>query len=259
MMPVDTEAFVENGYVHLAGAVPPEIVGRCRAELWEATGRDPGDPATWTEPVIRLGGFATPPFREAANQPVLHEAFDRLVGPGRWHPRQSLGSFPVRFPSDEDPGDAGWHLEGSFTGDEGEYRVNLRSRGRALLMLFLFSDVGPDDAPTRIRAGSHLDVPPLLSEAGDEGREWMPLCVDAVRASEGRPEVTATGEAGDVYLCHPFLVHAAQPHRGSEPRFMAQPPLDPTGLLDLSGTDPTPVERAVLNALGRPRMRSRER
>ena len=33
-----------------------------------------------------------------------------------------------------------------------------------------------------------------------------------------------------MYLCHPFLVHAAQMHRGapgSAPRFMAQPPLLP--------------------------------
>ena len=248
----DIAAFVENGFVRIAGAVPRTLADRCRAELWEATGCDPADPATWTEPVIRLGGFATPPFREAANQRVLHEAFDRLAGPGRWHPRQSLGTFPVRFPGGEDPGDAGWHLEGSFTDETGAFRVNLRSRGRALLMLFLFSDVGPDDAPTRIRIGSHLDVPALLAGAGDEGREWLALCGDAVHASAGRPQALATGEAGDVFLCHPFLVHAAQPHRGRVPRFMAQPPLDPTGLLDLSGTAPTPVERAVLNGLGRP-------
>jgi hypothetical protein len=30
-----------------------------------------------------------------------------------------------------------------------------------------------------------------------------------------------------VYLCHPFIVHSAQPHRGKTPRFMAQPPLLP--------------------------------
>jgi hypothetical protein len=35
-----------------------------------------------------------------------------------------------------------------------------------------------------------------------------------------------TGAAGDVYLCHPFLVHSATwPHRGVAPRFMAQPAL----------------------------------
>jgi len=38
------------------------------------------------------------------------------------------------------------------------------------------------------------------------------------------PETLATGEAGTVYLCHPFLVHAAQQHRGSTPRFQWRPP-----------------------------------
>jgi hypothetical protein len=45
----------------------------------------------------------------------------------------------------------------------------VRSDDRALLMLFLFSDVGPDDAPTRIRVGSHLLLPLLLAPAGDAG------------------------------------------------------------------------------------------
>lgn len=247
----EVDAFVENGFVRVAGAVPRAVADRCRAELWEATGCDPDDRSTWTKPVIRLGGFATPPFREAANTAVLHEAFDQIVGPTRWHRPPGLGTFPVRFPSDQAPGDDGWHLDASFTGGTGEFRVNLNSRGRALLMLFLFSDVSPDDAPTRIRVGSHLDVPALLTDAGAEGREWFALCGDAVRASEVRPEVTATGNAGDVFLCHPFLVHAAQSHHGRVPRFMAQPPLEPIGILDLSGTAPTPVERAVLIGLAR--------
>jgi len=35
-------------------------------------------------------------------------------------------------------------------------------------MLFLFSDVGEDDAPTRILVGSYLDAPRILEPAGDE-------------------------------------------------------------------------------------------
>lgn len=122
-----------------------------------------------------------------------------------------------------------------------------------MLLLFLFSDVGPtvgpDDAPTRIRVGSHRDVPALLAGAGAEGREWFSLCGDAVPASAGRPEVVATGKAGDVFLCHPFLVHAAQRHRGRVPRFLAQPPLEPIGLLDPFSAAPTPVERAIGDAI----------
>ena len=67
--------------------------------LWEASGCDPDDPATWTEPVVRLGGFGTAPFRTAANTPTLHEAYDRLTGTGRWKPPMGLGTFPLRFPS----------------------------------------------------------------------------------------------------------------------------------------------------------------
>jgi hypothetical protein len=36
-------------------------------------------------------------------------------------------------------------------------------------MLFLFTDVGARDAPTRIRVGSHVDIPPLLAPHGEPG------------------------------------------------------------------------------------------
>ncbi|WP_197318509.1 phytanoyl-CoA dioxygenase family protein [Saccharomonospora sp. NB11] len=239
------EQFVRDGFVKVEAAFPAEVGDRCVRELWDATGCSPTDPTTWTQPVIRLGGFFTPPFREAANTPALHEAFDALVGAGRWEPLRGLGTFPVRFPSDDDPGDAGWHVEASYTGASGELRLNHRSRGRALLLLFLFSEVGEDDAPTRIRVGSHLDVPPLLAASGEDGREWLSLCQDAVEASADRPVALATGTVGDVYVCHPFLVHAAQSHRGRTPRFMAQPPLVPIGELDPSASEPNAVERAI--------------
>ena len=46
------------------------------------------------------------------------------------------GTIPVRFPSQADPGDAGWHIEASYDRD-GEWRVNHRSRARGLLALYL--------------------------------------------------------------------------------------------------------------------------
>jgi Phytanoyl-CoA dioxygenase (PhyH) len=142
-------------------------------------------------------------------------------------------------------------VEGNFAGPDGEPRVDLRCHGRALLLLFLFADVGPDDAPTRVRVGSHLDVPPFLADAGDEGRDWFELCGDVVPASADRPVAHADGAAGDVFVCHPFLVHAAQPHRGTGPRLMAQPPLVPTGALTLDEAPPSPVADAVRRGLGR--------
>ncbi|MCP2257900.1 hypothetical protein LX15_001586 [Streptoalloteichus tenebrarius] len=78
-----TERFVEEGFVRLDGAFPRELADAGRALLWRETGLDPDDPTTWTQPVVRLGGYADEPFRLAVNTPVLHAAFDRLVGVGR--------------------------------------------------------------------------------------------------------------------------------------------------------------------------------
>jgi hypothetical protein len=114
-------------------------------------------------------------------------------------------------------------------------------------MLFLFSDVGADDAPTRIRVGSHLEMARILEPAGDAGLPSTNL--DRVGAD--RPLAYATGKAGTVYLCHPFLVHASQMHRGTTPRFMAQPGLAPSEPFRLHRVDAaySPVEIAIRRGL----------
>jgi hypothetical protein len=247
-------SFINDGFVRIDEAFSKSIAAEARAILWRDTGCDPDDRSTWTKPVVRLGQYGQDPFRKAAGSEVLAAVFDQLVGPGRWLPPLTLGTFPVRFPSDRDAGDTGWHIDVSF-GTEGpdfmEWRANVYSRGRALLMLFLFSDVGAEDAPTRIRAGSHLDIARRLAPAGEAGLTLRELAADDFACSKERPEVLATGEAGTVYLCHPFIVHSAQAHRGSEPRFLAQPPLLPREpiRLDRPDGDYSPVERAILNAL----------
>jgi hypothetical protein len=256
LTPAEVSAFIERGFVRIDRAFPRDVAEEARGILWRDTGCAPGDPSTWTRPVVRLGFYSQPPFVQAANTATLHRAFDRLVGAGRWLPRGNLGTFPIRFPSPEDPGDAGWHVDASFGSDNPDFltwRVNVLSRGRALLMLFLFSDVGSDDAPTRIRAGSHLEIARILAPAGEEGRSLGELAAGGFEETARCEEVLATGDAGTVYLCHPFLVHAAQPHRGARPRFMAQPPLLPaSGRLHLAREDGdyAPVEIAIRAALG---------
>lgn len=251
------ESFIADGFVRIDGAFSADIAAECRSILWPLTGCDPDDPATWTGPVVRIGYRADPPFAASANTPLLHAAFDQLVGKGRWAPRVDMGTFPIRFPSDEPPGDDGWHIDVSFGWQERpddfmSWRANIYSRDRALLMLFLYSDVGDDDAPTRIRVGSHLEIARELAPAGEAGLSLRELTADGYRSTAHLPEALATGPAGTVYLCHPFLVHAAQPHRGTRPKFMAQPPLPlPSPLvLDRPDNGYSPVETAIRRALG---------
>jgi hypothetical protein len=66
-------------------------------------------------------------------------------------------------------GNAGYHIEGSYPGPDGTGWVNVRSRARGLLALFLLTDAGPEDAPTRLLRGSHLYVPEFLAPYGEEG------------------------------------------------------------------------------------------
>jgi hypothetical protein len=250
------DRFIRDGFLMLPRAFSRDLAREARAILWRDTGCDPEDPATWTKPVVRLGYYSDPPFREAVNTPLLHHAFDTLVGKGRWLPRMDLGTFPVRFPLAGDPSDTGWHIDTSFQGDAApadyfNWRVNIVSKGRALLMLFLFSDIGRNDAPTRLRVGSHGDIARRLAPAGEAGMALSELAKTGFRESEAREEVLAIGDAGTVYLCHPFLVHAAQPHRGLLPRFIAQPALLPKEpfRLDRDEGAASPVEIAIRNAL----------
>lgn len=250
------DAFITDGFVRIDHAVPPDLVAAMTAILWQAAGCAPDDPTSWRAPVIRLGMFAEAPFRAAANRAVLTRAYDQLVGAGRWQPPGALGTFVLRFPSPETPADTGWHIDVSF-GTESpnflDWRANVTSRGRALLMLFLLSDVGADDAPTRIRIGSHHDIARQLAPAGEAGLALGELAADGFAGSAHRPEVLATGAAGTVYLCHPFLVHSAQPHRGTRPRILAQPPLLPREPISLDRADGgySPVEIAIRQALGK--------
>jgi hypothetical protein len=177
--------------------------------------------------------------------------YDALVGAGRWVPHQGVGgTIPVRFPSTRNPGDAGWHIDGSYDVG-GQYWVNVQSRGRALLALFLFTDVSERDAPTEILVGSHLDVPRVLAPFGERGVYFGDVARALPRSTFRRPRVHATGGAGDVYVCHPFLVHRATwPHRGSRPRMLAQPSIplhQPFALRE--DTEICAVERAILRGL----------
>jgi hypothetical protein len=213
--------YTEAGFVRVEGAVPRALALRCRARLWDAIEESPDDRQTWTRPVTRVSVHDAPELAQAASQPRWREAIFEVAGADADPTPWLGGSTAVRFPVAGDPGDDGWHIDGSFPGSDGAWWVNFRSRGRALLMLVLFSDVGPNDAPTRLRAGSHRVVPAALRSYGDAGVAALAFPIPA--PVDDLPVELATGEAGDVYLCHPFLVHAAQRHHGREPRFVSQP------------------------------------
>lgn len=249
MTELERNSFIELGFVKIEAAFDAELAERGRRIIWADMKMDPTKPDMWTEPVVRLVPSDNEPFGLAVNTALLRSAYNELVGEN-WYARPNAGAFVVRFPSSVEPNDTGWHIDGSFlVGDQ--YFINLYSRERALLMLFLFSDVDENDAPTRIRSGSHLDVPRFLVAAGENGLSFNNISMLVNDATQDRPVALATGKAGDVYLCHPFLVHAAQKNNGPNVRFMAQPPLTSKApfQIDRVARDYCPAELAIRKAL----------
>jgi hypothetical protein len=249
------ERFNEEGFVAVRGAVAPDVVRACAEVIDDelrGRGFDPRDRATWREPVVRFNCPFGPAFDAAGGSAALVSVYDALLGRGRWTRGGGVGgTVPVRFPSDRDPGDAGWHIDGSYDVD-GAYWSNVHSRGRGLLALFLFGDIGDDDAPTEVLVGSHLDVPRVLQPFGERGVFFGEVAKRLPIATFARRRVLATGRAGDVFVCHPFLVHRATwPHRGERPRAVAQPGIAIREPFALQGGDAVcPVERAILRGLG---------
>lgn len=149
----------------------------------------------------------------------------------------------VRFPS-EDRANAGYHIEGSYDGPGG-YWVNVRA---GCWRCSCSATSARTTRRPRLMCGSHLAVPEFLAPYGEAG-----VCADGVfwrPSALCLPVAQATGKAGDVYLCHPFIVHTATwPHRGMMPRMIAQPAVHVRDGFAIDGSDPSPVARAIVAGL----------
>ncbi|MGH8932040.1 MAG: phytanoyl-CoA dioxygenase family protein [Egibacteraceae bacterium] len=259
----EVAAFVRDGFVRLPAAFSRSAAADCVELFWAQmpagrldrtdTVKLPGpivrdDPSTWVKPKIRLWfDQADEPVRRAMNTCRLHGAYDQLAGAGRWRAEPFFSSeVRVRFP---DHGaydvDDEWHVDHAFgLGDS--VGLNLTSSLRAFLLLVLLTDVGPNDAPRMLRAGSHVAAARVFAETGDEPLRWDEV-VPRIADLDDYPIVSATGDAGDVYLCHPVIVHTAQSHHGTTPRFAAQVGLqlrEPMSLYRPDG-DYSPLEQAT--------------
>jgi hypothetical protein len=92
---------------------------------------------------------------------------------------------------------------------------------------------GLEDSPTLFARGTHRDVDRIVETVND-----------AIRVDDTVP---ATGAAGDLYVCHPFLAHSANPVGPTRPRVISNVCVHGRRRIDL--TKPTSaVEQAVAAA-----------
>lgn len=257
--------FLDRGFVVIRGCFSRAKAAEFTAPLWGRLGYAEHDPSTWARPVIHLPARRTLDVREFA--PKAWQAVCDLVGgaeriaadrPYVWN-----DAFIANLWQDAErpwePASArspDWHKDGDF------FRHFLDSPEQGLLTLVLWSDVQHRGGATfvaadsvgpvaRFLAGNPQGVYPLRpAEGGDPDAVLIPYG-DLV--AQCRDFVEATGEVGDVYLLHPFVLHAKSQNTLRVPRIITNPPLTLARPMRFDRPDHAEhslVEQAVLRALG---------
>jgi len=199
---VDLDEFAELGFVRLRGAVPPEVVRTVRAAAEAAV---PADGSPWA--IELLSVYDVPALLEALS-PAVRGAFDAVLGAGEWW-LNSMWGFPTRFSGALDEV---WHVDGDW------FHHHIDSTEQVLTPVVLWQDVGEDDGPTLFAPGSHRQVAALLEAREPDGIPGGEIVAVVGAVIDGTGAVPATGEAGDVYVCHALLAHSLHPRGPKESR-----------------------------------------
>ncbi len=244
------EQFVTQGYIVLRGAFSREdSLAWVHAECAHA-GFDLDDPATWTKPYTRIPTERREPLETYA--PAAWEAACELMGGAeRVAGKAGINLFALNLtegadrPFDEpSPVSPGWHKDGWH------FRHFLDSYDQGLLGIPLMTDVLPHGGATFIAAGSVGPVARYLAQR-PEGVLPEDFPVQEL-LSDGCEFLEATGEAGDFYLLHPYLLHAVSQNVLRRPRaicnvlFELKEPMQ----FDREEGGYSPVEAAILHGLG---------
>ena len=219
----DIKQFLTRGFVKLPGAVPPEVIAEYTTDVWERLGYDPAKPETWEKHWQPLPHTRGKQVQEVS--PVAYDAICDLCGEDRIKSAWWGDSLIVNLGRAEDetawepptPSAPGWHTDGDF------FKHFLDSPEQGLLTIILWSDVTPRNGATFVAGDSVPFVAQYLA-AHPEGmmpnnlgtREHIQKCTDFFEA---------TGSAGDVYLLHPFTIHASSRNATRRLRLITNPPV----------------------------------
>ena len=243
--------FVENGYVVVKDCFDQASAQAWVDRSWVRFGYDRDNPTEWTEKRIHLSGLASVDAREFA--PKAWDAAVQLVGgedrlqlPWQWNDGviANLGvgdNRPWQPPSAQL---GGWHKDGDF------FRHFLDSPEQGLLTIVLWTDMYHQGGGTFIAA----DSVPVIARYLAEHPEGV-LFTDLDFQTLARPctnFLELTGDAGDVVLMHPYMLHATSQNVIKHGRLITNPPItlrEPMRF-DRGPGEFSPVERAVLRGLG---------
>lgn len=247
------EQFIVRGYCRLPRAFTAAAAEAACARIWKRMEEKRGirreDPRTWPE-VCDIEEHVQAPEVLACFTDRLAAAIEELVGPGRWIGRRTWGFWPVNFGWRKylpyHIAQDGWHIDGNW------FTHTLDCAQQGLLVLGLFTDVGPRGGGTILAEGSHRRTARVLAEH-PEGLHHRRLFELALAEPIGNFH-EVTGEAGDVILAHPFLFHNRGVKHAGPPRVLSNTETPLRTRLDprRPPAERSPVEEAIARALAEP-------
>lgn len=262
----------------MKNAIDRRLCERWVATAFEQLEFEPADPSTWTTPYAWNPGGETAVAHEIA--PRVWAAIEQLVG-GRDRieekpagPYDASGaiwssSLAGNFGTEHDrrEGVRGWHAPtardeqtgvplGGWHLDGGQFRHFLDSPELGLLSIVFWSDVHPRSGGTFVALDSISVVAKFLAQHPEgihpdsvQGNGYLiPLLIN-----DCKDMVELTGDAGDVCLMHPFVLHRISGNPSGRARFISNPGVRLREPMNLNRSDTkqfSPVEQAVLAGLG---------
>jgi len=240
------EHFRVHGWMRVRAAFSVDEAAAMRAAAWRKLGQSGirrDDPSTWTsERPEHLQEAKDDPAFQAVGSVRLLEAIDAALEGQPYEKPTNWGALFLAFPSTQ-PWNVparGWHADANY--------LSALSPPAGVRTHALFGDVAARGGGTLIVAGSHrlvhkffTDNPPRPGTRGAAYRELLqghPYLRDLqtegdaderlARFIDGAEEhagislqvVENTGEAGDVILLHPLVLHVATPNTSKAPRFL---------------------------------------
>ena len=246
--------FLQHGHIVIHDCFTRDFADEWTANAFRRLEYSASDPSTWQQEIVHMPASQRVPMAEIAPKAWL-AACQLLGGEDRVAPCTWGDSMIVNFKKGADqawqpPSAAvgGWHKDGDF------FRHFLDSPEQGLLTIVIWSDIDPKGGGT-FAAGDSVGPVARLLASHPEGL----LPNGAPEASFGslvhqcHDFVELNGRIGDVVLIHPFLLHASSQNHSGKARFITNPPVslkEPMQFNRLNSLDFSPVEQAVLRALG---------
>lgn len=262
------ESFMADGYVHLRGAFSKDlaaaVVASAHRRLREQPSRcllpeqakreavrlahyDVDDPSTWPEGRLDIEGerrFTISEFSPFAERAVFQLLGDAARVRTRSWTSNLIVQYPVRsltswIPA---PDHQSWHLDSPST------NTRIDDLRTGLLVFIVFSDLLPDSGNSWLA----LDSPAKVARTLAAAPEGVDFCSDHAGSAITRTcerFFELTGEAGDLFLVHPLMLHSASQNPSPRIRFLGNPMVYLQEPLDAGRADASPVERLIARAL----------